>query len=129
MLRLNTISASVFVSNVLILLLRGLHRHAFLFSLLFLTSVIVHEIPSFEIYVLDQIAFHLVALNGAWLFYKRFRFSPAMIVALTTFLGTVYLYHYGKTYNVYCFDPECGLEWHSFMHVVFSLGHHAIAIL
>ena len=129
MLHVHTISSCVFISNALVLLLRGLHRHAFLFSFLFFTSVLFHELKTVELYVLDQFACYLVVLNGAWLTYKRFRVSPALFVSVTTFLATLYIYHYGKLTGGYCFDPQCGLEWHAFLHVVSSVGHHGIAFL
>jgi len=129
MLKLNTISSCVFISNVIVLLIRGFNRHAFLFSFLFFTSVIMHEVPSFQIHVLDQLAILLVALNGAWLVYKNFRVSPALFVAVSTFLGSFYLYEYGRITGGYCFDPQCWMEWHAFFHVVCSVGHHALAAL
>lgn len=129
MLNLHTYSSSVFLSNVGVLMLRGMMRHAFLFSFLFFTSVLFHELKTVELYWLDQFACYLVVLNGAWLVYKKFRVSPALFVAVTTFLATAYFYHYGKITGGYCFDPECGLEWHAFLHVVSSVGHHAIAFL
>jgi hypothetical protein len=130
MLQLNTQSACVFISNALVLLASGMYRDALLFSFLFFTSVVTHEEPTFyEMHVLDQGAIYLVVLNGAWMVYKRFRVCPALIVAVSTFIATLYLYHYGKLTGGYCYDPHCGLEWHAFLHVVSSVGHHAIAAL
>lgn len=128
-MHINTLSSCVFVSNTIVLLLKGLHRHAFLFSFLFLTSVMFHELKTLQFFYLDQIAIFLVTLNGAWLMYKNYRVSPALIVAVTTFLATIYFYYYGQLNRSYCYDPDCGSEWHAFLHVVSSVGHHAIAAL
>ena len=129
MLQLNTISSCIFVTNVVVLFMRGLNRHGFLFSLLFFTSVLEHELRLTWTHALDQIVLYAVFLNGGWLVYKRFRLNVCFFLAFSTCLLTIYLYHYGKLTDGYCFDLECGFEWHAFLHVVSSVGHHAIAFM
>lgn len=47
------------------------------------------------------------------------------------FGATIFLYLYGDITNSFCFDKntEIGNKWHSVLHFISSIGHHAIVLI
>jgi hypothetical protein len=125
-------SSFIFLTNIIVFLFLGYTFYAFLFSCLWLTSVLYHSNPSTTNYILDKLSIGGVVLYGGYLFLTKLdsiSTKIAMIIVLT-FLATIYLYSYGYAKQRYCFDKnqERANLFHSGMHAISSIGHHLIAL-
>jgi hypothetical protein len=51
-------------------------------------------------------------------------------MSVVTFIGTLFLFHYGYSTQSYCYDQdkEVGKLYHSLVHVLSSIGHHCIVL-
>jgi hypothetical protein len=126
------ISSFVFLTNVVHFLTAGYFVYAFLFLVLFITSVIV-RLKKDNIWTLaaDKIAILFVILYGLMLFHNKSRASDNYIfiaLILFTFLAVVYLYVYGWCTDSYCFSEE-GELYRAGLHCISSLGHHLIVLM
>ena len=52
-------------------------------------------------------------------------------IIVSTFLGTIVLYYYGRATNSFCFAEDCDESdrWHQLMHLLTSIGHNFIVLL
>jgi hypothetical protein len=110
----------------------GYFVYAFLFLVLFITSVIV-RLKKDNIWTLaaDKIAILCVVLYGLMIFYNKSWVSDNYILInliLFTFLAVVYLYVYGWCTDSYCFSKE-GEMYRAGLHCISSLGHHLIVLI
>lgn len=126
------ISSFVFLTNVVHFLTAGYFVYAFLFLVLFITSVIVRLIKD-NIWTLaaDKIAILCVVLYGLMIFHNKSLASENYILIsliLFTFLAVVYLYVYGWCTDSYCFS-EKGEMYRAGLHCISSLGHHLIVLI
>ena len=126
------ISSFVFLTNVVHFLTAGYFVYAFLFLVLFITSVIV-RLKKDNIWTLaaDKIAILCVVLYGLMIFYNKSLVSENYILIsliFFTFLVVGYLYIYGWITNSYCFSEE-GEMYHAGLHCISSLGHHLIVLI
>jgi hypothetical protein len=126
------ISSFVFLTNVVHFLTAGYFVYAFLFLVLFITSVIV-RLKKDNIWTLaaDKIAILCVVLYGLMIFYNKSWVSENYILIsliLFTFLAVVYLYVYGWCTDSYCFSEE-GEMYRAGLHCISSLGHHLIVLI
>jgi hypothetical protein len=126
------VSSFVFLTNVVHFLTAGYFIYAFLFFVLFITSVIV-RLTKDNIWTLaaDKIAILCVVLYGLMIFYNKSWASDNYILIsliLFTFLAVVYLYVYGWCTDSYCFSEE-GEMYRAALHCISSLGHHFIVLM
>jgi hypothetical protein len=91
-------------------------------------------------HVLDRVANVAIVLYGAALVYDKIVSERKggrvvdwrlLIVILGTFLGTIGLYYGGCVLSMFCFcdDEDTAYRWHSFLHLLTSVGHHCILLL
>lgn len=126
------VSSFVFLTNVVHFLTAGYFVYAFLFLVLFITSILFH-LSKDNIWTLaaDKIAILCVVLYGYMIFHKKSLTSEnyiLMSLILFTFLAVGYLYTYGWLTNSYCFSKEGDL-YHAGLHCISSLGHHLIVFM
>ena len=75
---------------------------------------------------LDQLALIGVFIVGAYYTAQIPLFQQTAAV-LSVGLVLIY-YHYGRITQQFCWDPQFGSQYHIFMHIAGSLGHHAILL-
>lgn len=127
-------SCSVFITNAIHALVMNNIVYFFLFTGLFITSVVMRMYSNIYTIILDKIAIGLVILYGGNLFLDKLLtnglFTKALIntLIIATFLVTIFLYSYGYIIGGYCFG-ENGEAWHGLMHCISSIGHHLIMFL
>ena len=126
------VSSFVFLTNVVHFLTAGYFVYAFLFLVLFITSVMV-RVTEENIFTLaaDKIAILFVVLYGLVIFHNKSLVSDNYILIsliLFTFLAVGYLYTYGWLTNSYCFSEE-GELYRAGLHCISSLGHHLIVLM
>jgi len=126
------ITSFVFLTNVVHFLTAGYFVYAFLFLVLFITSVMV-RVTEENIFTLaaDKIAILFVVLYGYIIFHNKSLTSDNYILIsliIFTFLVVGYLYTYGWLTNSYCFS-EKGDLYHAGLHCISSLGHHLIVLM
>ncbi len=132
-------SSFVFIINLILAYYYEYYFYSSIFALLFTTSLIYHSTYNIYTNILDKIPICLIVFYGGWLFYnKLIKMSNfytnnlvIIVIIITTFLSTIYLYFYGYLYNNYCFcdDNIISNYYHSFLHVLSSVGHICIIIL
>ena len=142
------LSSFVFLSNVFVATYKKDVVYIILFSVLTITSIIVHTMydskndrlrhSSFEenMNILDKIAIYGIVLYGAYHIYSKYNkynlfFFLYLSLIVFTFLCCIYVYYYGYTQHKYCFDPNKNTSYiyHAIMHVVSSFGHNMIMLL
>jgi hypothetical protein len=75
---------------------------------------------------LDQLVLLCVFLIGAY-YAAQIPLFQQLAAVLSVVLVLIY-YHYGRLTQQFCWDPEFGLLYHVSMHIMGSLGHHAILL-
>jgi hypothetical protein len=75
---------------------------------------------------LDQLALIGVFLVGAY-YTAQIPLFQQTAAALSVVLVLIY-YHYGRITQQFCWDPQFGQLYHISMHMIGSLGHHAILL-
>jgi hypothetical protein len=106
----------------------------FLFTGLFITSVVMRMYRNIYTIILDKIVIGLVVLYGGKLFLDKLNndgiFKNLLLngLILLTLILSIFLYSYGYIVGSYCFG-ENGEAWHGFMHYISSIGHHLILFL
>lgn len=127
-------SCSVFITNAINALVMNNIMYSFLFTSLFITSVIMRMYSNIYTMILDKIAIGLVVLYGGKIFLDKVNndgiFKNILLngLILLTFLLTIFLYSYGYIVGGYCFG-ENGDTRHALMHCISSVGHHLIMFL
>lgn len=131
-MEVSLVSSFVFLTNVVHFLTAGYFAYAFLFLVLFMTSVMVRLIKdNIWTLVADKMAILFVVLYGYMLFHNKSLTSDNYILIsliLFTFLVVVYLYVYGWCTDSYCFSEE-GELYRAGLHCISSLGHHLIVLM
>jgi hypothetical protein len=125
----------IFISNILLALYYKYYVYAFLFTMLMITSFIIHS--SYNIYtnIIDKISILCIVIYGVIMFYNKIQYSETnniyILIIITTFLLCIHLYYYGYITNQYCFDSNknIGDKYHSLLHLLASVGHHSIILL
>jgi len=134
-------SSFIFLVNVFIAAHYKYYIYSWLFLALFITSVIYHcDYSNMTAKFIDRIAIAIVVIYGGYLFYTKLIIKndtipitkiPFVILILTTFFATIYLYCYGNITKQYCFceDVSQAYLWHSLLHLCGSFGHVCIVLL
>lgn len=131
-------SSFIFLINVSIAYYYKYYIYSFLFLTLFITSIIYHTTKNKISLIFDKISIILVVFYGSYLFYNKIIISEKShqnfiiyFLILLTFITTIYLFYYGYYTKKYCFcdDENRANYYHSFLHILSSLGHIFITIL
>ena len=128
-------SSFIYLTNCIVAFLYDYYTYSFLFFMLFSTSILVHSNNNIYTLLLDKVSILCIVCYGGYLFYNSLtpfacdvtdKIMPTLIIS--TFIITIYVYYYGYMYNQYCYceDTDRANKWHSFMHIVSSVGHHLI---
>ena len=127
-------SCSVFITNAIHALVMNNIVYFFMFTGLFITSVVMRMYSNIYTVILDKIVIGLVILYGGKIFLDKVNndgiFKNILLngLILLTFFLTIFLYSYGYIVGGYCFG-ENGDTWHGLMHCISSVGHHLILLL
>jgi hypothetical protein len=130
--KITVLSSFIFLTNSLI----GFHLnymiYSALFFILFLTSIAFHSNKNDLTFWVDRVVVITIILYGGYMFYMKYPSIHTLIslLIISTFLTTLFLYHYGQRAKKYCFDNDSALAdtYHSLLHVVSSIGHSLIMI-
>jgi len=133
-------SSFVFVINAIVAYYYKYYLFSFLFVLVFISSLFVHYVNrSCTSLIIDKIFIIFIVFYGGFLFYQKlweieefnFRNVTFSVLIVFTFLLTNYLYYYGYVFNQYCYNPDITVanNYHSFLHLISSLGHNLIVLL
>jgi hypothetical protein len=127
----------ILAASSLILGTNALHaflKHYTLYGLAFtgvlISSLVYHTSAKNDsclpLFWLDQLMLISLFLVG---FYYTLRIPLLQIIAASISIALVLLYyHYGRFTKTFCWDPVVGTVYHSSMHIIGSLGHHAILL-
>ena len=130
-------SSIIFITNSILALYYNYLVYSLLFFILVITSLIVHSNMNIYALVIDKIAIFAIAFYGGYIFFEKCKHITSTsqiilaIITVYTFLATIYLYYYGYINNAYCYheDTRIGNLYHSFLHLISSIGHNIIVIL
>jgi len=126
-------SSFIFLTNVVHFLIVGYYQYAYLFMVLFVTSIICRLYDNIYILALDKLAIIAVVSYGGTLFWNKLSTEKAYALPfiVATFVGTIYLYSYGYYCKKFCFDedPDVNESTRAFLHFISSMGHHLIGLL
>lgn len=129
-------SSMVFLTNMVVAFWHKYYLYSFFFLCLTITSYWHHSQHTDYSYAFDKMAILSIVFYGGYLFYIKTIKSeePNLILSaiiVATFLATIYFYYGGYYLNNYCFhEDKATADWfHSFLHVICSIGHHSIIIL
>jgi glucan phosphoethanolaminetransferase (alkaline phosphatase superfamily) len=127
------LTSFIFITNTVSSLYQEDWIYALLFALLTVTSLVVHSYDNFYSNVLDKIVIGLIAIYGGYVLWSKWEGSNPIVTALiiSTFLFCIWVYICGYCRKNYCFcDEKCVADrYHSFMHLIGSLGHHLIVLM
>jgi len=124
------LTSLVLGTNALHAFLKHYTVYGLAFTGLTISSLLYHTSTKDEstlpLFWLDQIMLYSIFLVG---FYYVLQIQPLQIIAAILSIGlTLLYYHYGRLTNTFCWDPTFGILYHGSMHVIASLGHHAILL-
>jgi len=124
------LTSLVLGTNALHAFLKYYTVYGFAFTGLTITSVVYHTSSKDEstlpLFWLDQGMLILVFLIGS---YYILQIQLLQIIAAVLSIGlTLLYYHYGRLTNTFCWDPNFSVLYHGSMHIIGSLGHHAILL-
>lgn len=118
-IRENTISSTVFLTNIIHLFYKDDNVYMYSFICLFLASVMYHQTYNNKIRIIDKIVMYNVVLQGGNRLYKN-TVDIYTYITVSFFLSTVYIYYICNR-NIYE-----KYHLHSVLHILGSLGHHLI---
>ena len=124
------LSSLVLGTNALHAFLKRYTLYGLAFTGVLISSLLFHtsakDDSCLPLFWLDQLMLISVFLVG---FYYTLQIPALQIVAASISIALVLLYyHYGRLTKTFCWDPTFGTLYHSSMHVIGSLGHHAILL-
>jgi ribose/xylose/arabinose/galactoside ABC-type transport system permease subunit len=126
-------SSVVFISNFINARLHGYHSYSTWFYVLTVTSILMHGFfsESLIMNLIDKIPIIAIVTTGGVILFEKAQFNTSSLIALSTFICVCYLYCYGYTTEQYCFDPDIYIskQYHAILHLISSIGHHAIIYL
>jgi hypothetical protein len=128
-------SSFIFLTNVINNYFKNDFTYAIIFFCLFTTSIIFHYSNTFYSNMFDKISIIAVICYGGFVYYKKMinvtEINWIHYVPVLCFCLTIYLFLYGYMTDNYCFvnDYELANLYHSLLHIVSSVGHHAIVMI
>ena len=125
-------SSFLFLLNVCIGIYIQDLTYTFLFFCLFLTSVLYRTYINTYYLLADKLVIYAVVLYGSYILYKKYTTIPLYIYysILTTFVLTIFIYHYGYYTEQFCFDTDTNTSYsyYSLLHCISSIGHTLIML-
>ena len=108
-----------------------------LFSCLLTSSLLFHSHSTIYTNVIDKCCIAAVVLYGGHLLYLKCRevkYTIQILIlvgSILTFLSTIYLFCVGYLLRMFCFceDSERANQWHSYLHLLSSIGHCLILLI
>jgi hypothetical protein len=126
-------SSLVFTTNMWTAFFTQQYLYSFLFASLTISSLVVHSYPHIITNLWDKVWIASIVIYGGYQMWNRRKTgSPWLLLfCVITFLFCVWVYIYGFIMKQYCFCEDIikGNIWHGLMHLIGSLGHHAIIFL
>jgi hypothetical protein len=124
-------SSFIFITNAITAYYKNDIPYCLLFASLTATSLTVHTNDNVYTNTLDKIVISCVVLYGAYRLINKI--SPetqifTIFLIVLTFLSNIILYLYGYYSNQFCFHPQKYIadQYHYYLHVLGSIGHHLI---
>jgi hypothetical protein len=124
-------SSFIFITNAITAYYKNDIPYCILFASLTATSLTVHTNDNFYTNTLDKIVIGSIFLYGAYRLINKI--SPethlfTLFLIVLTFLSNILLYLYGYYSNQFCFHPQKYIadQYHYYLHVLGSIGHHLI---
>jgi hypothetical protein len=132
-------SSLVFVSNFITARFKKQHFYSTWFYLLTITSLLYHGFfnGSLIMNLIDKVPIAGIITTGFCNFITKlndcafiYQFVISLLV-ISSFLSVIYFYCYGFYNNKYCYDSDKFIanKYHALLHVISSLGHHAIIFM
>ena len=108
-----------------------------LFAYLLFSSLLFHYEPNIYTNLIDKGGIAAVVLYGGYMFYlkcyeAKYRIHTLLLVCSTlTFVSTIYLFFVGYWFRMFCYceDSERANMWHSYLHLLSSIGHYLILLV
>ena len=126
------LSSFVLGTNALHAFLKLYTLYGMSFTAITITSILFHTSKKdnspycLTLFWLDQAAVYTVAIVGL---YYTFQIPPLQLIAAIISISLCALYYqYGYITEQFCWDPQFGTQYHNAMHMIGSLGHHAILL-
>lgn len=125
------ISSLVFFTNTVMTFFKEKWMYSFLFGSLTVTSIFFHYSPHMYSRVADKLALFSVVAYGAYELYTKPIEIHVYLLIVSSFILCILLFYYGHLTKQYCYDPdpEIGDLYHILLHLISSMGHHAILFL
>ena len=124
-------SSFIFITNAITAYYKNDIPYCILFSSLTATSLTVHTNDNVYTNIIDKFVITCVVLYGAYRLINKI--SPetqifTLFLIVLTFLSNILLYLYGYYSNQFCFHPQKYIadQYHYYLHVLGSIGHHLI---
>jgi len=118
----------IFTTNVIAAIYKKEYTYAALFTLLIITSLMVHSYIGKEsdyMNAMDKIAIYLVVLYGSYVLWKKGKYENIFLTSIivATFLFCVWVYYCGYVQEKYCFDKKSCIanQYHGLMHIIASV--------
>ena len=138
-------SSFFFLMNSVTALLHEYYVYSSLFFILTVTSIVVHTHDNLYTNLIDKVAVSTIVVYGGYMLHSKLHGIESMqtcdeiqsglgvgiVIVFIAFLFCVYVYVYGFLTDNYCFchDKCVAHRFHFLMHVMSSIGHHAIIFL
>ena len=139
-------SSFIFLINAIIFYFYTSYTYSILFFCLFVSSLFCHtrtfvKSSAYQtfVYLIDQFFISAIFLYGSYVLYNKLsttrKYSLAtffmVLFAFFSFFTALFLYHYGYLIQQFCWNTDRKISqwWHSFVHVIGSLGHICIVLL
>ena len=122
-------SSLLFITNTIHLSYKQDILYCYTFACLSLLSILYHLTKNRTIFLLDKLCIAGVVLQGSKHTYLNFALDEYSIITITTCSSVIWIYHYGFITHMYVFDKneEIGNNYHMLLHLLSSIGHHAVA--
>jgi hypothetical protein len=126
------ITSLVLATNAIHALLKNYMAYGMAFLALTITSLVIHTGSKSDtfydqsIFWIDQIAVYTVAFVGFYYFLQVSLLQK--ICAIISIILVIFYYGYGYMTTQFIWDPQCSILYHASMHIIGSLGHHAIML-
>lgn len=124
-------SSFIFITNAITAYYKNDIPYCILFASLTATSLTVHTNDNVYTNIIDKFVITCVVLYGAYRLTNKI--SPetqifTLFLIVLTFLSNILLYLYGYYSNQFCFHPQKYIadQYHYYLHVLGSIGHHLI---
>lgn len=124
-------SSFIFITNAITAYYKNDIPYCILFSSLTATSLTVHTNDNVYTNLIDKIVIGSIFLYGAYRLTSKIKLETqlfTLFLIVLTFLSNILLYPYGYYSNQFCFHPQKYIadQYHYYLHLLGSIGHHLI---